>query len=103
MFKRVKNKVKPNADTFNILLFGWCRVRNPTRGMRILEEMIELGHTPDNFTYNTAIDSFCRAGMVTEAAELFEFMRTEGSTISSPTVKTYSVMIVALVQNDRME
>jgi pentatricopeptide repeat protein len=103
MFKRVKNKVKPNADTFNILFFGWCRVRNPTRGMRILEEMIELGHTPDNFTYNTAIDTFCRAGMVTEAAELFEFMRTKGSTISSPTAKTYSVMIVALVQNDRME
>lgn len=103
MFKRVKNKVKPNADTFNILFFGWCRVRNPTRGMRILEEMIDLGHTPDNFTYNTAIDTFCRAGMVTEAAELFEFMRTKGSTISSPTAKTYAVMIVALVQNDRME
>jgi pentatricopeptide repeat protein len=38
-----------------------------------------------------------------EAAELFEFMRTKGCMISSPTAKTYSVMIVALVQNDRME
>ena len=69
----------------------------------MLEEMIELGHTPDNFTYNTAIDSFCKAGMITEAAELFEFMRTKGSTMSSPTAKTYAIMIVAFVQNDRMD
>ncbi|XP_040998991.1 pentatricopeptide repeat-containing protein At1g73400, mitochondrial-like isoform X1 [Juglans microcarpa x Juglans regia] len=103
MFKKVKNKVKPDANTYNILFFGWCRVRNPTRGMRVLEEMIELGHTPDNFTYNTAIDTFCKAGMVTEAAELFDFMRTKGSTLSSPTAKTYAIMIVAFVQNDRME
>ncbi|KAJ4713626.1 Pentatricopeptide repeat-containing protein [Melia azedarach] len=103
MCKRIKNKVKPDANTYNILFFGWCRVRNPKRGMQTLEEMIEMGHTPDNFTYNTAIDTFCKAGMVTEAAELFEFMRTKGSTISSPTAKTYAIMIVALVQNDRMK
>lgn len=103
MLKRVKKNIKPDANTYNILFFGWCRVRNPNRGMRLLEEMIEVGHTPDNFTYTTAIDSFCKAGMVTEAAELFEFMRTKGSTISSPTAKTYAIMIVALVQNDRME
>ncbi|XP_031094106.1 pentatricopeptide repeat-containing protein At1g73400, mitochondrial-like isoform X2 [Ipomoea triloba] len=103
MFRRLKNKLNPNADTYNILFFGWCRVRNPTRGMGVLEDMIKMGHTPDNFTYNTAIDSFCKAGMVTEASELLEFMRTQGSTMSSPTAKTYSIMIVALVQNDRME
>ncbi|KAK2664861.1 hypothetical protein Ddye_003435 [Dipteronia dyeriana] len=103
MCKRVKKKVKLDANTYNILFFGWCRVRNPKRGMKTLEEMIQLGHTPDNFTYNTAIDTFCKAGMVTEAAELFEFMRTKGSTMSSPTAKTYAIMIVALVQNDRME
>ncbi|KAK4589229.1 hypothetical protein RGQ29_020003 [Quercus rubra] len=103
MFKKVKNKVTPDANTYNILFFGWCRVRNPSRGMRVLEEMIDLGHTPDNFTYNTAIDTFCKAGMITEAAELFEFMRTKGSTMSSPTAKTYAIMIVAFVQNDRMD
>ncbi|KAJ7975319.1 Pentatricopeptide repeat-containing protein [Quillaja saponaria] len=103
LFKKVKNKIKPDADTFNILFFGWCRVRNPTGGMRVLEEMIQLGHAPDSFTYVTAIDTFCRAGMVTEASELFDFMRTKGSTMSSPTAKAYAIMIVALVQNDRME
>ena len=30
-------------------------------------------------------------------------MRTEGSTISSPTAKVYSIMIVALAKADRME
>ncbi|XP_009783457.1 pentatricopeptide repeat-containing protein At1g73400, mitochondrial [Nicotiana sylvestris] len=102
MFKRVKSKVKPTADTYNILFFGWCRVRNPDRAMSILEHMIDIGHTPDNFTYNTAIDTFCSAGMVMKAAELLEFMRTKGSTMSSPTAKTYTIMILALAQNDMM-
>ncbi|XP_010249852.1 PREDICTED: pentatricopeptide repeat-containing protein At1g73400, mitochondrial [Nelumbo nucifera] len=103
MFMKVKNKVIPDANTYNILFFGWCRVRDPTRGMGVLEEMIKMGYAPDNFTYNTAIDAFCKAGMVSEAAELFDFMKTKGSTMSSPTAKTYTIMIVALAQCDRME
>ncbi|KAL4274580.1 hypothetical protein AHAS_Ahas20G0021400 [Arachis hypogaea] len=71
--------------------------------MKFLEEMIELGQKPDNFTYNTALDTFFKAAMITEALNLVEFMRTKGSTISSPTAKTYAIVIVALVQNDRME
>ena len=99
----MKKKVKPDANTYNILFFGWCRVGNPTKGMMILEEMMQMGHKLDNFTYTIAIDAFCKAGMVTEAAELFEFMRTKGSTMSSPTAKTYAIMIVALIENDRVE
>ncbi|XP_038973448.1 pentatricopeptide repeat-containing protein At1g73400, mitochondrial-like isoform X1 [Phoenix dactylifera] len=103
MFHRVKNKVVPNAETYNILFFGWCRLRDPKKAMKVLEEMMQMGHTPENFTYNAAIDSFCSAGMVSEARELFEFMRTKGSTISSPTARTYSIMIVALAKSDLME
>lgn len=103
LYKKMRKTVKPNAETYNILVFGWCRVRNPTRGMQLLEEMIQLGHRPDNFTYNTAIDTYCKAGMITEAVDLFEFMRTKGSTMSSPTAKTYTIIIVALAQNNRME
>lgn len=103
LFHRVKKRVGPNADTYNILFFGWCRVRDPKKAMEVLGEMIEMGHAPENFTYNAAIDAFCTAGMVAEARELFEFMRTKGSTISSPTAKTYSVMIIALAKDDQME
>ncbi|XP_057768325.1 pentatricopeptide repeat-containing protein At1g73400, mitochondrial-like isoform X2 [Salvia miltiorrhiza] len=103
MYQRVRSKVKPNADTYNILFFGWCRVRNPTRAMGVLENMISMGHTPEYFTYNTAIDTFCKAGMLKDAAEILKFMKTKGSTMSSPTAKTYAIMMVALVQNDRMD
>lgn len=103
IYVKVKEKIKPNADTYNILFFGWCRVKNPAKGMKVLEEMIKSGYTPENFTYNTAIDTFCKAGMLTEAAELFEFMRTKGSTMSSPISKTYVNMIVALAQRDRLD
>ncbi|XP_047325587.1 pentatricopeptide repeat-containing protein At1g73400, mitochondrial [Impatiens glandulifera] len=103
MFKKIKNKIEPNETTYNILFFGWCRVRNPTRGMSLLREMIETGHKPENFTYNTAIDSYCKSGMLAEATELLDFMRKNGSTMSSPTAKTYVTMISVLIENDRME
>ncbi|TVU28592.1 hypothetical protein EJB05_20114, partial [Eragrostis curvula] len=103
VFGRVKRKLLGNAETYNIMFFGWCRARDPKKAMKVLEEMIEMKHTPESFTYNAAIDSFCNAGLVSEARELFEFMRTQGSTISSPTAKTYSIMIVALAKADRMQ
>ncbi|KAH7686591.1 TPR-like protein [Dioscorea alata] len=103
LFHRMKSKVVPDANTYSILFFGWCRVRDPKNAMKVLDEMLQRGHTPENFTYNAAIDAFCSAGMVSEAKELFEFMRTRGSTISSPTAKTYSIIIVALAKADQMD
>ncbi|KAK6925443.1 Pentatricopeptide repeat [Dillenia turbinata] len=85
LFARVKNRIKPDANTYNILFSGWCRVRDPGKGMGVLDEMIKLGQTPDNFTYNPAIDAFCKIGM------------------SSPTTKTYAIMITALAWSDRIE
>ncbi|PQM33777.1 pentatricopeptide repeat-containing protein [Prunus yedoensis var. nudiflora] len=90
MLQRVKKKVKPDANTYNILFFGWCIVRNPTRGMKLLEEMIQVGHAPDNFTYTTAIDAFlqsrdgellegmCLAGKVEEAYKFLQEMGNKG-------------------------
>lgn len=103
IFYKVQNKVAPNVHTYNIMFFGWCRIRNPTKAMLLLEDMIKMGFTPESFTYNTAIDTFCREGMVTEAIELLEFMKNKGSAMSSPTAKTYSVVIVALAQNNRLD
>ncbi|KAL7595675.1 hypothetical protein Lser_V15G27625 [Lactuca serriola] len=103
MFMRIKNKVKPNASTYNILFFGWCRVRNPKRSMQILDEMIQMGHTPENFTYNTAIDTFCKSGMISEAYELLKFMKEKGTFMSSPTAKTYAIMIVAFARENKMD
>ncbi|CAI9288857.1 unnamed protein product [Lactuca saligna] len=103
MFMRIKNKIKPNASTYNILFFGWCRVRNPKRSTQILDEMIQMGHTPENFTYNTAIDTFCKSGMISEAYELLEFMKEKGTFMSSPTAKTYAIMIVAFARENKMD
>ncbi|XP_037448340.1 pentatricopeptide repeat-containing protein At1g73400, mitochondrial-like [Triticum dicoccoides] len=103
VFGRMKKKLQGNAETYSILFFGWCRARDPKKAMKVLEEMIEMKHTPENFTYIAAIDSFCSSGLISEARELFEFMRAEGSKISSPTAKVYAIMIVALAKADRMD
>ncbi|CAA7043127.1 unnamed protein product [Microthlaspi erraticum] len=103
LVKKMRHKVKPDENTYNVLFFGCCRVRDPKKAMNLLEEMIQAGHKPENFTYCAAIDAFCQAGMVDEAAELFEFMVTRGSAVSAPTAKTFALMIVALAKNDREE
>ncbi|KAJ6401718.1 hypothetical protein OIU84_013892 [Salix udensis] len=88
LFKTVKNKVKPGANTYNVLFFRWCRVRNPTREMKVLKEMIQLGLLPCSLTCITTIVTLCRAGAVTKAADLSVFTRTKDSTMSSLTAKT---------------
>ncbi|TYH03253.1 hypothetical protein ES288_A09G205500v1 [Gossypium darwinii] len=101
-----KWRVKPDANSYNILFFGWCRVRNPKRGMSVLEEMIQLGHTPDNFTYNTAIDAFCKAGMVTEAAELSKCFELIGHMMNSgclPDVSTFKELIEGMSSAGKIE
>ncbi|KFK41781.1 hypothetical protein AALP_AA2G171300 [Arabis alpina] len=103
LVKKMRFKVKPDANTFNVLFFGCCRVRDPKKAMKLLDEMIEAGHKPENFTYCAAIDAFCQAGMVDDAAELFEFMITKGSAVSAPTARTFALMIVALAKNDKAE
>ncbi|KAL2520923.1 Pentatricopeptide repeat-containing protein [Forsythia ovata] len=95
MFKRVMYKVKPNADTYNILLFGWCRVKNPARSMIVLEDLMKIGHIPDNFTYNTAIDTFCKSNMVTEAAEILDGCL--------PDLSTYKDLIEGMCLVGKME
>ncbi|KAF6172916.1 hypothetical protein GIB67_035470 [Kingdonia uniflora] len=103
LFNKVKNRVEPDAKTYNVLFFGWCRVRNVAKGKQVLEEMIKLGHEPESFTYITALDTYCRCGMLSEAVTLFDFMRTKGTTMSSPTAKTYAIMIVAFAKCGKME
>lgn len=101
LVRKMKFKVKPDANTYNVLFFGCCRVRDPTKAMRLMEEMIGAGHKPENFTYCAAIDAFCQAGMVDEAAELFEFMVTKDSAVSAPTARTFALMIVALAKSGK--
>ena len=103
LFKTVKNKVKPGANTYNVLFFRWCRVRNPTREIKVLKEMIQLGLPPGSFTCITSILTLCRAGAVTKAADLSVFMRTKDSTMSSLTAKTKAIMIGARFWNNRLD
>ncbi|KAJ0255704.1 Pentatricopeptide repeat-containing protein [Hirschfeldia incana] len=103
LVNKMRFKIKPDSNTYNVLFFGCCRVRDPKKAVRLLEEMIQAGHKPENFTYCAAVDSFCQAGMVDEAAELFEFMVTKGSAVSAPTARTFALMIVALAKSDRVE
>ncbi|KAG6421043.1 hypothetical protein SASPL_117592 [Salvia splendens] len=110
--KKIRMKTQPEINSLNLLLDAMCKCSlvedaeamcQRTKAMGVLENMISMGFTPEYFTYNTAIYTFCKAGMLKDAAEILQFMKTKGSTMSSPTAKTYAIIMVALVQNDRMD
>lgn len=103
LYEKLRGRFKPDAQTYTVLFFGWCKIRNPDKAMEIMSVMIERGHTPDSFTCNTVLDAFCKDDQVGEALKLFEFMKTKGCTRSAPTAKTYSIMIVSLAQSERTE
>ncbi|XP_057833541.2 pentatricopeptide repeat-containing protein At1g73400, mitochondrial [Cryptomeria japonica] len=103
LFDKLRIKFKPDDKTYSVLFFGWCTVRKPYKAMEILNEMIDVGHDPDNFTYNTLLDALSTDGHVGEALKFFNFMKEKGCAQSVPTAKTYSILIVAFSQLGRIE
>lgn len=100
---RMGQMARPNFRTYTILFYGWCRVRRPADAVRVLGEMTNKGFEPDNLMYTAAIETLCLPGMVDAALKVFESMRRRGGAESSPTAKTYSLIIAALIRNDRTE
>ncbi|KAJ9555142.1 hypothetical protein OSB04_009756 [Centaurea solstitialis] len=104
MFMKLKNKVKPNASTYNILFFGWCRVRNPTRkAVELLEFMRAKGtfmSAPTAKTYSIMIVAFARNNRMDECFKLVDEMASSGCL---PDVSTYREMIEGMCLAGKIE
>ncbi|KAK9061955.1 hypothetical protein SSX86_019139 [Deinandra increscens subsp. villosa] len=79
--KIVKAKVKPDADTYAILLEGWEKEQDAVNARRTFDEMVgEIGWDPNNFP---AYDSFLNAllkgsGGLREAMRFFNILKDRG-------------------------
>uniref|UniRef100_A0A6V7QYB7 Pentatricopeptide repeat-containing protein n=1 Tax=Ananas comosus var. bracteatus TaxID=296719 RepID=A0A6V7QYB7_ANACO len=73
MFHRVKNKLVPNAETYNILFFGWCRRKALDFG-----DMRMSGCLPDVSTYKEMIEGMCLAGQIDAAYKVLDEMGKTG-------------------------
>ncbi|KAA8521060.1 hypothetical protein F0562_011787 [Nyssa sinensis] len=84
--RMIKDRVKPDVFTFNILISSYCRnsqfglalERKSEEGIGMAYEMIELGCVFSNVTCEILIGGLCKDGKVMEACDLLiDFSRKE--------------------------
>ncbi|KAK6147203.1 hypothetical protein DH2020_018115 [Rehmannia glutinosa] len=80
--RMIRDRVKPDAVTFNTLISGYCRNNKFGLALDVFREMKEKGCVPNVISFNTLIKGFFQdgkaeeAGNVMEAADLMlEFLR----------------------------
>ncbi|XP_031094480.1 pentatricopeptide repeat-containing protein At3g22670, mitochondrial-like [Ipomoea triloba] len=88
-----KVHIAPNLRTFNMLIHGWCKIRQIEKAKRTIQEMVRHGFAPDPVTYTCLIEAYCREKDFRKVDATLDEMRKKGCT---PTVVTYTIVIKSL-------
>ena len=74
----VKLGVNLNNNSFNIMIYGYCLENKFSDALGLVNKMSEFGCLPDNVSYNTILDVFCKKGRSNEARDLLLDMKNRG-------------------------
>lgn len=88
-----KSLVPLSSHTFNVLIHGWCKVRNFDQARKAMEDMKEHGIDPDVFSYTTFIEAYCRDKDFRKVDQVLEEMKGNGC---PPNAVTYTIVMHAL-------
>ena len=64
--------------SFNIMIYGYCLENKFSDALGLVNKMSEFGCLPDNVSYNTILDVFCKKGRSNEARDLLLDMKNRG-------------------------
>ncbi|XP_059649458.1 pentatricopeptide repeat-containing protein At3g22670, mitochondrial [Cornus florida] len=92
VFIEFKNYIPPNPHTFNILIHGWCKVRQMDRARKTMEEMENHGFHPDVLSYTCFIEAYCRDKDFRKVDAVLEEMQQKGC---PPNAVTYTIVLHA--------
>ncbi|PWZ24010.1 Pentatricopeptide repeat-containing protein [Zea mays] len=79
LVRALEQRFPPDAVTYNTLADGWCRVKDTSRALDILRQMVESGIAPTKATYNIILKGFFRSGQLQHAWDFFLQMKRRGS------------------------
>ncbi|XP_047321297.1 pentatricopeptide repeat-containing protein At5g39710 [Impatiens glandulifera] len=96
----LRNRVSPNVFTYNILIWGLCRIKELDRGLWLFNEMQKNGCLPNVVTCNTLIDGYCKLRRIDDAFGLMNSMQEKGL---DPNLITFNVIINGLCREGRMK
>ncbi|PSR92746.1 Pentatricopeptide repeat-containing protein [Actinidia chinensis var. chinensis] len=93
VYLEFKNDIPPNSHTFNVLIHGWCKVRQAEKARDTMEEMEKHGFLPDVISYTCFIELYCREKDFRKVDGVLEEMQEKGC---PPNVVTYTIVMHAL-------
>ncbi|KAH9623134.1 hypothetical protein KSS87_015878 [Heliosperma pusillum] len=74
LFHTKKAEFQYDIKTWNIILNGWCVLRNLHETKRFWNELARSECKPDKYSYGTYINALCKSGKVSSALKLFRSM-----------------------------
>ncbi|XP_039133401.1 pentatricopeptide repeat-containing protein At2g13420, mitochondrial-like [Dioscorea cayenensis subsp. rotundata] len=100
IFNKRKSSFEPDEKAYTIMIYGWCKVKQPEMARKFLNEMADCGLEPNVVTYNVLLNGICRRGnlqpetrfdrVIQAAEDLLEEMRSRGI---EPDVTSYSIIL----------
>jgi pentatricopeptide repeat protein len=98
LVRALEQRFPPDAVTYNTLADGWCRVKDTSRALDLLKQMVESGIAPTMATYNIILKGFFRAGQLQHAWDFFLQMKKRGRKDEKckPDVVSYTTVVHGL-------
>ncbi|CAA0814168.1 Pentatricopeptide repeat-containing protein -mitochondrial [Striga hermonthica] len=92
VYFKFKDNIPPTQHTYNMLVHGWCRIRQIETARKTVDEMRAHGFRPDSVTYTSFIESYCREKDFRKVDSTLVEMERDGI---NPNVVTYTIMMKA--------
>ncbi|KAL2349465.1 hypothetical protein Fmac_003465 [Flemingia macrophylla] len=93
VFLEFKRWIPLSSHSFNVLMHGWCKVRNFDNARKAMVDMKEHGFEPDVFSYTNFIEAYCHEKDFRKVDQVFEEMRGNGCT---PNAVSYTIVMLAM-------
>ncbi|CAN6462825.1 unnamed protein product [Victoria cruziana] len=93
VFLEVKNKIQPDAHTFNILIHGWCKAKRLDEAEWTMKEMGRHSFRPCVVSYTSLVEAYCIIKNFQKVEALLDEMQAKGC---PPNVVTYTIVMHAL-------
>ncbi|KAL6548696.1 hypothetical protein OROGR_008462 [Orobanche gracilis] len=95
VFIRYKEHIPPTLQTYNVLVHGWCKIRQVDKAKKTVDEMKAHGFSPDSVTYTSFIEACCREKDFRKVYATLDDMDKDGI---RPSVVTYTIMMNAFAK-----
>eukprot|EP01018_Ginkgo_biloba_P016263 Gb_10944 [translate_table: standard] len=93
IFLEFKDRIPPDAHTFNVLVHGWCKARRLEEAEWTMEEMRRNGFNPCVISYTSLIEAYCLERDFCKVDGLLDEMQEKDC---PPNVITYTIVMHAL-------